>query len=168
MHIVRLLLNSFRVRLVVAIGLVVAMALAIVLISLPRQLDGYFAQQDRENLKARTEAMAALVRNQIVTVTTLGALPLPVLQEDPFQASFAVIDALEESGFVRDLTPTVALADVDLSIAPARGEPSAYGLSYRLDDSRGKPGQTREALTERSTFLVPASASMKSASITER
>ena len=56
------------------------MALAIVLVALPRQLDGYFEQQDQENLKARTEAMATLVGNQIIMVTTLAGNPFPVLQ----------------------------------------------------------------------------------------
>ncbi len=155
MHLIRLLANSFRVRLVVAIGVVVAMALAIVLVSLPRQLDGYFAQQDRENLKARTDAMATLVGNQIVMVTTLASLPFPVLQENPTQASFVVTDALEDSGFVFNLTPAVALADVTVSIAPAPGERPAYELSVPLPDSAGKPGQTREDLVETATFVVP-------------
>jgi signal transduction histidine kinase len=156
MRLIRLFLNSFRVRLVLAIGVVVAMALAIVLISLPRQLDGYFAQQDRENLEARTEAMATLIGNQIVMVTTLAAgNPLPVLQEDPLRASYAVIDALEQTDFVRNLTPNVALADVTVSIAPAPGEPPVYELSYPLPDSAGQPGQTREELVERSTFPLP-------------
>jgi signal transduction histidine kinase len=155
MHLIRLFLNSFRVRLVLAIGAVVAMALAIVLISLPRQLDGYFAQQDRENLRARTDAMATLIGNQIVMVTTLAGNTFPVLQEDPTQASYAVVDALEETDFVRNLTPNVALADVTVSIAPAPDERPVYELSVPLPDSAGKPGQTREELTERATFIVP-------------
>lgn len=157
MRLIRLFLNSFRVRLVLAIGLVVAMALAIVLVALPRQLEGYFAQQDRENLRARTEAMATLVGNQIVMVTTLAGNPYPVIQEGPrLQASYAVIDALEETDFVRNLTPQVALADVTVSIAPARGEPPVYELRYSLPDSAGEPGQTREEqLTQSSIFVVP-------------
>ena len=46
MRFVRAFLGSFRVRLVLAIGAVVAMALSIVLVALPRQLDSYFQQQD--------------------------------------------------------------------------------------------------------------------------
>lgn len=157
MHLVRLFLNSFRVRLVLAIGVVVTMALAIVLVALPRQLDGYFAQQDRENLRARTEAMATLVGNQIVMVTTLAGNPFPVLYEEPLErASDAVYQALEETDFVRNLTPSVALADVTVSIAPAPGEQPWYELSVPLSDSAGEPGQTREEqLTQSSSFIVP-------------
>src|SRR5262245_58827050 len=111
MHLVRLVLNSFRVRLVLAIAIVVAMALLIVLVALPRQLDVYFAQQDEENLKARTDAMATLVGNQIALATTLQPLPVAVVWEtDPPVASDAVYQALEETGFVHNLTPVVALA----------------------------------------------------------
>lgn len=157
MRLIRLFLNSFRVRLVLAIGLVVAMALAIVLVALPRQLEGYFAQQDRENLRARTDAMATLVGNQIVMVTTLAGNTFPVLYEPPLEgASYAVIDALEETGFVRNLTPNVALADVTVSIAPTPGAEPAYELKVPLLDSAGEPGQTREEqLTQSSTFIVP-------------
>src|SRR6187399_898124 len=106
MHLIRLFFNSFRVRLVLAIATVVAMALSIVLIALPRQLDGYFAQQDVENLGARTDAMTALVVNPRMILTPAD------------EANDAVIDALEVTGFVHDLTQNVALADVEVSIAP--------------------------------------------------
>ncbi len=156
MGVLRAVANSFRVRLVLAIFLVVAMALAIVLIALPRQLDSYFAQQDRANLKARTEAMATLVGNQLIMVTTLAANPYPVLEEDGAQASFAVYRALEQTDFVRNLTPSVALADVRVSIAPAPGERSVYELAVPLSDSAGEAGQVREEdLTQSSSFVVP-------------
>ncbi|MBX3031258.1 MAG: HAMP domain-containing histidine kinase [Chloroflexi bacterium] len=155
MRVLRTLADSFRVRLVLAIFMVVSMALAIVLIALPRQLDSYFAQQDAQNLKARTDAMATLVGNQIIVVTTLAGNPFPVLQGPPLRASRAVIQALEATGFVRRLTPTVALADVRVDIAPARGEDPVYTLTYSLPDSAGEPGQSREALTHSSSFAVP-------------
>lgn len=156
MHLIRLFFNSFRVRLVLAIGVVVAMALMIVLVALPRQLDEYFAQQDRENLRARTEAMATLLGNQIVMVTTLAGNPFPVIQEGPrLQASYAVVDALEETDFVSNLTPQVALADVTVSIAPAPGADPVYEFRVPLSDRAGKPGQTREQLTQSSSFVVP-------------
>jgi signal transduction histidine kinase len=156
MNLVRLFVNSFRVRLVLAIAIVVAMALLVVLVSLPRQLDGYFAQQDRENLKARTQAMTTLVVNQIIQVTTLASNPFPVLYEtSPEAASYAVIDALETSDFVQNLTPNVALADVTVSIAPAPGEEPVYELRKPLRDDAGQPGQTREELVETRRFTVP-------------
>lgn len=156
MNLVRLFLNSFRVRLVLAIAIVVAMALLVVLVALPRQLDGYFAQQDQENLRARTDAMATLVGNQLIQVTTLASNPFPVLYETrPPEASYAVIDALETTDFVRNLTPNVALADVTVSIAPAPGEEPVYELRVPLGDDAGKPGQTREQLEETRRFTVP-------------
>jgi signal transduction histidine kinase len=155
-RLLRLFLGSFRVRLVLAIGLVVAMALAIVVVALPRQLDSYFAQQDQENLRARTEAMATLVGNQIIQVTTLAGNPFPVLEQRPLRASFVVRQALEQTGFVRNLTPRVALADVRVSIAPSTDDQPVYELSVPLSDSAGEPGQTREEqLSHSSSFLVP-------------
>jgi signal transduction histidine kinase len=156
MRFLRAFVGSFRVRLVLAIGAVVAMALSIVLISLPRQLDSYFAQQDSQNLKARTEAMATLVGNQIIMVTTLAGNPFPVLQEQPLRASDAVYRALEQTGFVRNLTPSVALADVTVTIAgaPDATEP-VYTLGVPLGQDAGKPGQTREDLSATSVFQLP-------------
>ncbi len=139
MRFIRAFLGSFRVRLVLAIGAVVAMALSIVLIALPRQLDSYFEQQDQANLKARTEAMATLVGNQIIMVTTLAGNPFPVLQEQPLRASDAVYRALEQTGFVKNLTPSVALADVTVTIAGSPdGTESVYTLGVPLGRRRGQ------------------------------
>ncbi len=156
MRFVRAFLGSFRVRLVLAIGAVVAMALTIVLVALPRQLDSYFEQQDQANLKARTDAMAALVGNQIIMVTTLAGNPYPVLESQPLRASDAVYRALEQTGFVKNLTPSVALADVTVTIAesPTATEP-VYTLAVPLADEAGTVGQTREDLKATSVFKVP-------------
>lgn len=157
MRLVRAFLGSFRVRLVLAIGAVVAMALSIVLVALPSQLDGYFAQQDAQNLQARTDAMATLVGNQIIMVTTLAGNTFPVLQYQPLRASTAVYKALEQTGFVESLTPKVALADVTVDI---KGSPdatdAAYHLHVPLAEDAGRPGQTRETnLTATTTVRVP-------------
>ena len=156
MRFVRAFLGSFRVRLVLAIGAVVAMALSIVLVALPRQLDSYFEQQDQANLEARTEAMATLVGNQIIMVTTLAGNPFPVLQEDPARASDAVYRALEQTGFVKNLTPSVALADVTVTISesPDATKP-VYTLGVPLAQDAGEAGQTREDLSATSVFQVP-------------
>ena len=156
MRFVRAFLGSFRVRLVLAIGAVVAMALSIVLVALPRQLDSYFEQQDQANLEARTEAMATLVGNQIIMVTTLAGNPFPVLQEDPARASDAVYRALEQTGFVKNLTPSVALADVTVTISesPDATKP-VYTLGVPLAQDAGKAGQTREEVSATSVFKVP-------------
>src|SRR6476469_3382109 len=156
MRFIRAFVGSFRVRLVLAIGAVVAMALSIVLIALPRQLDSYFEQQDHANLDARTEAMATLVGNQIIMVTTLAGNPFPVLQEQPLRASDAVYRALEQTEFVKHLTPSVALADVTVSIAGSPdGTTPVYTLEVPLGEDAGEPGQTREARSSTSVFRVP-------------
>ncbi len=157
MRFLRALFGSFRVRLVLAIGAVVAMALTIVLVALPRQLDSYFEQQDRANLDARTQAMATLVGNQIIMVTTLAGNPFPVLQEQPLRASDAVYRALEQTGFVKNLTPTVALADVTVTISESReAADPVYTLGVPLAADAGKAGQTREDnLSATSVFQVP-------------
>jgi two-component system, OmpR family, sensor histidine kinase MtrB len=158
MRFVRAFLGSFRVRLVLAIGAVVAMALSIVLVALPRQLDSYFAEQDSENLKARTGAMATLIGNQIIMVTTLAGNPYPVVQlGSPPRASDAVYRALEQTSFVRNLTPSVALADVKVQISESPdGATPVYTLDVPLAANAGKPGQTREtSLSQTSTFRVP-------------
>ena len=101
--------------------------------------------------------MATLVGNQIIMVTTLAGNPFPVLQEQPLRASDAVYRALEQTGFVKNLTPSVALADVTVTIAesPDATEP-VYTLGVPLAEDAGKPGQTREdRLTATSVFQVP-------------
>ena len=127
------------------------------LVALPRQLDSYFEQQDQANLEARTEAMATLVGNQIIMVTTLAGNPFPVLQEQPLRASDAVYRALEQTGFVRNLTPSVALADVTVTIAesPDGGPTPVYTLAVPLAEDAGELGQTREDLRATSVFPVP-------------
>jgi two-component system sensor histidine kinase BaeS len=156
MRFLRALLGSFRVRLVLAIGAVVAMALAIVLVALPRQLDSYFEQQDQTTLDARARAMATLVGNQIIMVTTLAGNPFPVLQLEPLRRSDAVFRALEQTGFVKNLTPSVALADVTVTISdsPDPTDP-VYTLGVPLAEDAGKPGQTREDISATSVFQVP-------------
>ena len=146
----RTLLASFRVRLVLAFSLVVMVALLIVLASLPRLLDGYFAQQDQLSLGSRAEAMATLVQTQLQQYTTLDGSHAILMATDPIQASFTVERALgiPSSGFVYQLTPEVALANVDITIAPAISQPDpAYTLHVPLAATAGQPGQTRESIT---------------------
>ena len=100
------------------------MALAIVLISLPRQLDGYFAQQDQANLEARTEAMATLVGNQIIQVDHPRREPVPgapgARHCEPATRSTG---RSSRPGFVQNLTPNVALADVTREHRASRATP---------------------------------------------
>ena len=153
----RTLLGSFRVRLVLAFSLVVMVALLIVLATLPRLLDGYFAQQDQQSLGSRAEAMAALVQTQLQQYTTLDG-PHPILVgTGPLHASFTVERALgtTDAGFVHQLTPQVALADVTVELATSAAEPTpVYSLNVPLDASSAQPGQTREGITASATRTV--------------
>jgi len=62
---VRTVLGSFRFRIIFAFGAVVIIALALVLASLPRLLDAYFASQDQSDLDDRAALMAKLVVEQL-------------------------------------------------------------------------------------------------------
>lgn len=161
MHLVRTLLGSFRVRLVLAFMLVVTVALALVLATLPRLLDGYFAQQDQDNLRSRTESMATLVAAQLLQRATLDPdLPTAILApgvDAPLVAGDTVYRALgtAEGGYVADLAPRVALADVRITISPSATDlEPVYVLEVPLSDDGGQAGQT-EPMTATSTKLVP-------------
>jgi two-component system, OmpR family, sensor histidine kinase BaeS len=145
-------LRSFRLRLVLAFALVVAVALALVLATLPRLLDGYFQQQEQLGLKSRADAVATLVAQQLKVYGTIGAPAThPILNAtEPMTASQSTIDALgsAEAGFLHDLTPKVAMADVTVAIAPAPDDPvPVYAVTVPLADSAGASGQQREPLT---------------------
>jgi signal transduction histidine kinase len=146
------ILRSFRFRLVLSFSLVVAVALALVIATLPRFLDGYFQQQEQESLKSRADAVATLVVQELqVYGNGSGLTGHPILMSTtPVIASTSTIDALgnQESGFLHDLTPRVAMADVSVEIAasPDTVEP-AYRVAVPLSDSAGKPGQQREPIT---------------------
>lgn len=151
---------DYRVRILVAIVSAVAVALLLVLFSLPRLLDGYFASQEQRSLQSRADAMAALVGTQLAQFTTLDSdTPRPILQPgDPPIASDLVYRALGSvrSGFVASLTPRVALADVRVVITPEPGSPVVtYQLDVPLADSAAQPGQQREAITASTRVLVP-------------
>ena len=57
----RVLATDYRTRLLLAIVFVVAVALLLVLISLPRLLEGYLVDQERRTLEARANTLAYLV-----------------------------------------------------------------------------------------------------------
>ena len=128
------------------------MALRIVLVALPRLLDDYFAQQDQANLEARTEAMATLVGNQIIMVTTLAGNPLPGA---PGAAAASqrrgVSGARADRASSRNLTPSVALADVTVTIAERRPMPRSpvYTLACRWRRTRASPARRARTLVDR-------------------
>jgi signal transduction histidine kinase len=145
-------LRSFRLRLVLAFSLVVAFALLLVIATLPRFLDGYFLQQEQQSLKLRADAVATLVAKQLqVYENTTSSNGHPILMgTDPIIASPSTVDALgdAEAGFLHEITPKVAVADVTVAVdaSPDATQPT-YQLTVLLPNSAGKAGQQREPLT---------------------
>src|SRR5688500_14441045 len=89
-------LNSLRARLVLAFAAIVAVALILVLATLPTLLDGYFAQQARVDLNRRTGIALISVAQELAEVQAGGGgAPRPILQPTaPLTASDAVVRAL--------------------------------------------------------------------------
>jgi len=151
-------LSGIRPRLVIAFVAIVAIALALVLASLPRLLDGYFARQAAEDLQTRTGVMRLLVATRLFEYVGSGVeVPRPIiLQTDPPTVAPGVVDSLDPDAFVRPAQRLVP-ADVLITIAPDRGRPDdlAYRLFVPLPDEFGAPGQQREDLSSSLTFDIP-------------
>jgi signal transduction histidine kinase len=145
--------------LLLAFALVVTVALLLVLLTLPRLLDNYFAQQDQQNLESRTELTTALITQQVEAFTNKSTdVPHQILIENapnrPW-GSFSLTRALEQ-GFVADLAREVALADVEVTISPGDEDVEpVYTLTTRLNESDGAPGQTREPLVSTRSAVLP-------------
>ncbi|MDP8904682.1 MAG: HAMP domain-containing histidine kinase [Chloroflexota bacterium] len=153
-------LTGLRARLVLAFVAIVVLALALVLASLPRLLDGYFVQQAVDDLRTRTSVMETLIYNRLVQYQLAGVdAPRPILlPTEPLSVSNTVRQALgtAQAGFIRDLAERVALANVTVTIGADPAEPSAiaYRLTVELPDDFGAPGQQREPFSyERATAL---------------
>jgi signal transduction histidine kinase len=145
------LLLSLRARLVIAFAAIVAVALLIVLASLPRLLDGYFVQQAIEDLRTRGGVARQLVVAQLLQYQTGGVeAPRPILlQTDRLMASETVHQALgtAASGFLRQLAEEIVQANVSVTIADRDTGQLAYRLDVVIPDDVGAEGQQRETLS---------------------
>ena len=148
------LATNYRTRLFLAILLVVAVALALVLVSLPRLLDPYFGDQERLDLQARADIMAKLIKFELDEAAQAGPTH-PLLQPDG-AATFTTTGRLgdAESGFVRDLTNSYALADVSVRIARRDSQEAAHELEVILPDEVADPRQGREPISATSSDQV--------------
>jgi signal transduction histidine kinase len=163
-NLLRRLLTSLRVRLVIAFTVVVAIALMLVLASLPRLLDGYFIQQAQEDLRLRAGVVRQVIVIRLLQYQLAGVdAPRPILEGDPPTAAAALREALgtPQAGFVRALAEDVAQANVTVTIATDPATPSdiAYELFVPLPaesvDQALARGQRREAFSsEPFTFIV--------------
>ena len=154
------MLNSLPARLVVAFASVVAIALILVLASLPRLLDGYFAQQAQEDLNTRTGVMVLLLSDRLLRAQGGEDALAPILEgTNPPTASTAVREALgtPDAGYVRRLAQLVAQANVGITIAadPERPDDIAYRLDVPLSDEFGQPGQQREPISSSTPINIP-------------
>ena len=155
----RALFSTYRVRMVLAFALVVAVALGLVLATLPRLLDGYLLDQEKQNLRARTDSVVELVLDQLTLYQTLdtGAPRALLFEGPPITPGEAVVSALgtPSSGFLAGLTPKIALANLTVSISPSdQDREPVYSVSVPLSPSAGQPGQQQEPLTYTQTAHI--------------
>jgi signal transduction histidine kinase len=152
----RLLPETFRARLALAFFAVVAIALALVLATLPRLLDGYFAQQERSNLQTRALIMATFLKFRLTERLNLeGPKAQPILGPTrPPTVSHQFRDALgsPDEGFLQGLSAVVAEADVELTVADAaQPQQVVYRLRVPLGEEASRQaiakGQRRDPIS---------------------
>ena len=143
---------GLRAQLVIAFVLVVAIALALVVATLPRLLDGYFEQQSTADLNRRAGVVRQFVASALLEYRDLSGAPQAILAPtQPLSASDGVRAALgtSDQGLVARLARDVAQSNVKVTIAADRSRPNeiAYELNVALPDNFGQAGQQREPIT---------------------
>ena len=146
----RAFFTNYRTRVLAAILLVVGVALLLVLFALPRLLDGYFVEQEQDNLESRAETLAKLVAAELARAAQADSNH-PILLDGT--GSFTTRLTLE-NGYVENLTRDIALADVSVEIAPAPGEAPQYELAVALPDADVGEGREREPISQTATDTV--------------
>ena len=154
-------LTGLRARLVIGFLIVVAIVLALIFATLPRLLDGYFAQQSTEDLGRRAGEVQVFISQQLVQYQLpnprQAAKPI-LLPTDPLTVAPGVSDTLGNAsdGFVLQLVQTIAQADITITIAssPEHPEDVIYQLFVPAPDSVAQPGQQREALSTQRTIQI--------------
>jgi signal transduction histidine kinase len=143
----RALATNYRTRLLLAILFVVAVALMLVLFSLPRLLDPYFGGQEQRNLEARANTLALLIADELADAAAEGPTHPLLNVNGSISHTTGVVLGDGEEGFVRNLTNEIALADVAVSIARSDGSTDPQRLDVPLPDEAADPGQGREAIS---------------------
>jgi signal transduction histidine kinase len=155
------IVTGLRARLVIGFLIVVAIALGLVLATVPRLLEGYFAEQADEDLSRRTGEVRLLIAQELLRYQTQGGdAPRPILQPtEPLTAAPGLVDWLgtAESGPVLTLATQIALANVTISIAEDRDHPTriAYELHVPVPDEFAREGQQREPIEQLEPFDHP-------------
>ena len=145
-------LTGLRARLVVGFLLVVAIVLALMFATLPRLLDGYFAQQAREDLGRRSGEIRQLVISRLLLYQSAGVeAPRPILlPTQPLTVAPGLLDSFgtSDEGYVFESARDIAQADVSITIAPDQDHANdvVYRLEVPLPDQYAQPGQQRESI----------------------
>lgn len=153
-------LTGLRARLVLAFLAVVAIALALVLTTLPRLLDGYFAQQSSADLTRRTNIVRSFVINKLFEYRSVGTdAPRPILQPTvPLTAADGLRAALgtADQGFLRGVAELSAQANITVTIAVDRDHQDdiAYELYVPFPDELATEGQQREPISFQSPIEI--------------
>ena len=139
----RTLLSSYRTRLFVAVIFVVAVVLGLVLVSLPRLLEGFFLGEEQTNLETRAESMARIIAGELAEVSEGGERPiiLPDDQSPGGSTEWTLGDA--ERGTVAELQD-IARADAQVEIAPEPGFAPVWEVVAPYPEDAGEDGQNRE------------------------
>ncbi len=155
-------MTGLRARLVLGFLLVVAIVLALMFATLPRLLDGYFAQQAQEDLRRRSGDIGLLMASRLLLYQQAGVQAArPILQPtDPLSVAPGLADSLgpADSGYVFEAARDIAQANVTVTIAPDQDHAGdiVFRLDVPLSDAFARPGQQREPITgEPYTFFFP-------------
>ena len=151
--------SGLRARLVVGFLLAVAIALTLMFATLPRLLDGYFAQQSTDDLQLRAGQVRAFVSRELANyVFGGGAAPRPILMptDQPVIADDVRQTLSPDSAFMTQLLP-IARADISISIAIDAEHPDqiAYSVVAPFSDERAESGQQREPISADAVFQIP-------------
>jgi two-component system sensor histidine kinase MtrB len=139
----RALASSYRTRLFVAIIIVVAVVLGLVLLSLPRLLEGFFLTQERDNLQTRAQLMSTIIAGELVEVSEGGERPIILPSDEAAGTSTELTLGDVSRGTVMELQG-VAKADAHVALAPAVGVAPVWELDVPYPDDAGVEGQGRE------------------------
>ncbi len=151
----RAVASSYRTRLFMAILLVVAVVLGLVLVSLPRLLEGFFLDQERENLETRAKSMATILAGELAEVSAGGTRPIILPSSEAPGGSTEWTLGNAGSGAVNKLIDEVAFADVHVSLAPAQGAAPVWELDVAYPDEAGDEGDNREpSLSETASATI--------------
>ena len=141
----RALASSYRTRLFVAIMVVVVFALGLVLLSLPRLLEGFLVEQEQNVLDARVKSVTTILAGELAEVSSSGRVPLLLPGDNEPGGSTVWTLGDEEQGSVWELANDgVVQADVYVTLAPGPGEEPVWELDVAYPDDAGDEDQDRD------------------------